>query len=154
MIKKTPEDTYTDPALRERLKGEITAGDKGGKAGQWSARKAQLLAHEYERAGGGYKTDKAHEAPAQEHLEEWTKEGWTTANGKPARRGDEMARYLPQEAWEELTPEQRRATNAKKVEGSKHGDQFVPNTGPAREARKHAAEDVEARHEGHAGSKK
>ena len=35
---------YTDPALRERLKAEITAGDKGGRPGQWSARKAQLLA--------------------------------------------------------------------------------------------------------------
>jgi hypothetical protein len=56
------DDNYTDPALRERLKEEIKAGDKGGKPGQWSARKSQLLAHEYEKAGGGYKNDKKTEA--------------------------------------------------------------------------------------------
>ena len=47
---------YTKPALRERLFKKIKAGTRGGKAGQWSARKAQLLAKEYEAAGGGYKT--------------------------------------------------------------------------------------------------
>ena len=31
------------------------AGTRGGKAGQWSARKAQLLASEYKKAGGGYR---------------------------------------------------------------------------------------------------
>ena len=47
---------YTKPALRERLFKKIKAGTRGGKAGQWSARKAQLLAKEYKAAGGGYKT--------------------------------------------------------------------------------------------------
>jgi hypothetical protein len=42
--------------LRERLFKKIKAGTRGGKAGQWSARKAQLLAKEYKAAGGGYKT--------------------------------------------------------------------------------------------------
>ena len=46
---------YTKPALRKRLFNKIKAGTKGGKAGQWSARKAQLLASEYKKAGGGYK---------------------------------------------------------------------------------------------------
>ena len=46
---------YTQPALRKRLFNKITAGTKGGKSGQWSARKAQLLAKEYKAAGGGYK---------------------------------------------------------------------------------------------------
>ena len=46
---------YTKPALRKRLFEKIKAGTKGGKAGQWSARKAQLLASEYKKAGGGYK---------------------------------------------------------------------------------------------------
>jgi len=46
---------YTKPTLRKRLFKKITAGTKGGKAGQWSARKAQLLAKEYKAAGGGYK---------------------------------------------------------------------------------------------------
>lgn len=46
---------YTKPAMRKRLFKKILAGAKGGNAGQWSARKAQLLAKEYKKAGGGYK---------------------------------------------------------------------------------------------------
>jgi hypothetical protein len=46
---------YTKPALRKRLFEKIKAGSKGGKPGQWSARKAQMLAREYKAAGGGYK---------------------------------------------------------------------------------------------------
>lgn len=139
MTNKKADETYTDLSLRERLKAEITAGDKGGHAGQWSARKAQLLAHEYEKAGGGYKGDRP--TGAQEHLHEWTEEKWTTADGGPADRADGMHRYLPQEAWDKLTPEEKKATDAKKVEGSKEGHQFVANTEPAEkaghDARKH-----------------
>ena len=46
---------YTKPAMRKRLFNEIKAGSKGGKAGQWSARKAQMLAKQYKAKGGGYK---------------------------------------------------------------------------------------------------
>lgn len=46
---------YTKPGMRKRLFESIKAGGKGGKPGQWSARKAQLLASEYKKAGGGYK---------------------------------------------------------------------------------------------------
>lgn len=46
---------YTKPAMRKRLFNAIKAGSKGGKPGQWSARKAQLLALRYKKAGGGYK---------------------------------------------------------------------------------------------------
>lgn len=46
---------YTKPALRKRLFEKIKAGTKGGKAGQWSARKALILAREYKAAGGGYR---------------------------------------------------------------------------------------------------
>ena len=46
---------YTKPAMRKRLFNQIKAGTKGGKAGQWSARKAQMLAKEYKAKGGGYK---------------------------------------------------------------------------------------------------
>ena len=44
----------TDPALWDRVKQEIAEGDRGGKSGQWSARKAQLASQEYKRRGGGY----------------------------------------------------------------------------------------------------
>jgi hypothetical protein len=46
---------YTKPGMRKRLFEKIKAGSKGGNAGQWSARKAQMLAREYKAAGGGYK---------------------------------------------------------------------------------------------------
>jgi hypothetical protein len=46
---------YTKPSMRKRLFEKIKAGGKGGNPGQWSARKAQLLASEYKKAGGGYK---------------------------------------------------------------------------------------------------
>ena len=46
---------YTKPTLRKRLFNQIKAGSKGGRPGQWSARKAQLLAKKYKAAGGGYK---------------------------------------------------------------------------------------------------
>ena len=50
---------YTKPAMRKRQFQRIKAGTKGGGAGQWSARKAQLLALRYKEAGGGYTTKKA-----------------------------------------------------------------------------------------------
>lgn len=46
---------YTKPALRKRIFNEVKAGGKGGKPGQWSARKAQLVASKYKKAGGGYR---------------------------------------------------------------------------------------------------
>tara|TARA_R100001079_G_C4402704_1_gene132138 strand:+ start:84 stop:335 length:252 start_codon:yes stop_codon:yes gene_type:complete len=47
---------YTKPAMRKRIFNRIKAGGKGGKPGQWSARKAQMLASAYKKAGGGYKS--------------------------------------------------------------------------------------------------
>ena len=46
---------YTKPGMRKRLFESIKAGGKGGAPGQWSARKAQMLAMQYKKAGGGYK---------------------------------------------------------------------------------------------------
>jgi hypothetical protein len=46
---------YTKPRMRKNLYEKIKAGSKGGAAGEWSARKAQMLAREYKAKGGGYK---------------------------------------------------------------------------------------------------
>ena len=46
---------YTKPGMRKRIFERIKAGGKGGKPGQWSARKAQMMAKEYKAKGGGYK---------------------------------------------------------------------------------------------------
>ena len=46
---------YTKPSMRKALFNRIKAGGKGGKPGQWSARKAQMLAKQYKAKGGGYR---------------------------------------------------------------------------------------------------
>lgn len=66
---------YTKPELRERIKDRIMASSKGGKPGQWSARRSQMLAQEYEKAGGGYKGGKSEK---QKDLEKWGDEKWQT----------------------------------------------------------------------------
>ena len=58
MVKKSKVNeagNYTKPGMRKYLFNKIKAGSKGGNPGQWSARKAQLLAVQYKKAGGGYK---------------------------------------------------------------------------------------------------
>ena len=47
---------YTKPGRRRKLVQQINAGSKGGKPGQWSARKAQMVAKQYKAKGGGYKS--------------------------------------------------------------------------------------------------
>lgn len=127
--------TYTEPELRARLKDEIQAGDRGGKKGQWSARKAQLLVQEYEKAGGGY-VDDGHRAPTQEHLKDWGEQDWHTASGSADARGAKgTARYLPDVAWELLSRGEREATDTRK-KGS--DEQHVANTDAAKEARRAA----------------
>jgi hypothetical protein len=74
-MSKETDSKYTKPELRERIKDRIMAGDKGGKPGQWSARKSQLLVQEYEKASGGYQGGKD---SRQKSLEKWGKEKWQT----------------------------------------------------------------------------
>ncbi|MFP4008355.1 MAG: hypothetical protein ACLFV6_10185, partial [Spirulinaceae cyanobacterium] len=63
------EQKYTQPQLRQQIKDELMHSDKGGKPGQWSARKSQLLVQEYEKQGGGYQGEKDEAAKS---LEAWT----------------------------------------------------------------------------------
>jgi hypothetical protein len=129
---------YTDPELRERLKEEIKASDKGGAPGRWSARKSQLLTQEYEKQGGDYK-HKDEPTESQRSLKQWTDEDWQTADGSAQARGDgETDRYLPKKAWEELSDSEKEETRKAKREGSKQGQGDVPNTDDAKQARKDA----------------
>ena len=127
---------YTKPELREQVKEEIKASDKGGRPGQWSARKSQLVTQEYKRRGGGFVGPKDER---QKSLQRWGGEHWQTKEGDTrARHGDETSRYLPEQAWKELSEKERRATDAKKRKESKSGKQYVANTGPAKRARRNA----------------
>lgn len=114
---------YTKPEMRERIKNRIKAGSKGGKPGQWSARKAQLLTQAYEKAGGGYSGPKT---KAQQSLKKWTKEEWGTKSGKPSTQGKKATgeRYLPKRARESLSASEYAATSAKKREDTRKGKQF------------------------------
>jgi len=114
---------YTKPELRERIKNKVMAGTKGGKAGQWSARKAQIVAQEYKKAGGGYSGAKTSK---QKSLSKWTKEEWGTKSGKPSTQGSKATgeRYLPKKAREKLSSAEYAKTSEKKREDLKKGKQF------------------------------
>ncbi|MGN9892502.1 DUF5872 domain-containing protein [Micromonospora sp. L31] len=127
---------YTKPELRNQIKEELQASDKGGRPGQWSARKSQLLTKEYQKRGGGYQGPKDER---QKSLQRWGAEDWQTRNGATrARKGGETKRYLPKHAWERLSEDEQRATDTKKREASRSGRQFVANTAPANRARRKA----------------
>lgn len=115
---------YTKPALRERIKSQVKASGKGGKPGQWSARKAQLLAQKYEKAGGGYSGKKTE---GQKSLSKWTKEKWGTKSGKPSTQGPKATgeRYLPLKALKSLSSKEYASTTRAKRKGTKEGKQFV-----------------------------
>jgi hypothetical protein len=115
-MSKTAERTHPD--LWEEVKAEVKEGEKGGKAGEWSARKAQLAVHEYKRRGGGYKGRKADDNA----LTQWTEEEWGTKSGKASEETGE--RYLPKAAREALTDEEYRATSREKREDTAKGKQF------------------------------
>ena len=114
---------YTKPKLRERIKNRIMAGSKGGKAGQWSARKAQMLAAAYKKAGGGYRGGKGKK---QQSLTKWTKEEWGTQSGKPSTQGKNATgeRYLPKKTREKLSATEYVLTSMKKRRDMKAGKQF------------------------------
>lgn len=111
---------YTKPGLRDRIKAAVMRGSEGGKPGQWSARKAQLVAQRYEKAGGGYTGGKT---KAQESLSKWTKQKWRTKSGKKSLVTGE--RYLPEKAIKSLSSSEYARTSAAKREGMAKGKQFV-----------------------------
>ncbi|KAG9188105.1 hypothetical protein G6011_02028 [Alternaria panax] len=134
-------DKYTNPELRDQVKEEMQAGDKGGAPGQWSARKAQMMASEYKKRGGEYTTDQKDETA--KHLDEWTEEEWQAKQGSGSAKDENGLehRYLPKKAWEQMSEKEKEETDAKKQEGSKAGKQHVANTPKAADARKDASKD-------------
>ena len=124
---------YTKPSLRDQIVASVKAGTKGGRSGQWSARKAQLVAQKYKAAGGGYSGPKTSK---QKSLSKWGKEKWQTKSGKPSTQGPKATgeRYLPKKAIQSLSSKEYAATSRKKREGTKKGKQFVPNTPAAKKA--------------------
>lgn len=132
-------DGRTDPSLWKKSKKQ--AQDEACRSGTrrcgtWDARMAQRSGAIYRAAGGGYCGGKT---KSQRSMTKWTREKWTTANGKKACkkvRGKVVCdRYLPAKAWADLTPAQREAT--RRVKKAAKG-QFVRNTPAAARAGKKA----------------
>ena len=119
-----------NPALWSRIKSAIKAGSKGGRAGQWSARKAQLAVQRYKKSGGGYKGKKT----GKTGLSRWTKQKWGTKSGKPSRKTGE--RYLPKKARQALSPQEYGASTRAKRKATKAGKQVSAQ--PKKIARKTA----------------
>lgn len=115
-MSKTAEKT--DPKLWEKVKKEVTEGDKGGRPGQWSARKAQMASQEYKKRGGGYAGDKT----GDNSLKQWSDEDWGTKSGEKSNETGE--RYLPKKAREGISDDDYRRSTAKKREDTKKGKQF------------------------------
>jgi len=107
-----------NPGLWKKIVARVKAGTKGGDAGEWSARKAQLAVSLYKKSGGRYSGAKS----PSNSLSKWSSQNWTTSTGKPSNG---TRRYLPKKAWAALSPSQRAATNKAKAEGNKKGKQFV-----------------------------
>ena len=122
-MKDNYEEKYTKPDLRRQIKDKLMQSDKGGKPGQWSARKSQLLVQEYEKQGGGYKKDNKDEAA--ESLEAWSEQDWQTQDGKQARQDGKTKRYLPKEVWQRLSEEEKKEAEQIKQKASKKGEQYV-----------------------------
>jgi hypothetical protein len=61
-------------------------------------------------------------AKSQQSLKKWTNEKWKTSDGSPSKGNK---RYLPEKAWDALSPGEKASTNRAKKEGNKKGKQFV-----------------------------
>lgn len=114
----------TNEALWKKIVSQVKANTKGGGAGEWSARKAQLAAKMYKEKGGDYSGPKTE---AQKSMTKWTKEDWGTKSGKNSTLGAKATgeRYLPKKARESLTSAEYAATTKAKRAGTKAGKQFV-----------------------------
>lgn len=104
-----------NPDLWNRIVSSVKSGTKGGDAGQWSARKAQIAVAKYKESGGKYEGKKSE----SNSLSKWTKQEWTTKSGKPSKETGE--RYLPKKAIESLSPSEYAATTRAKRQGGGTG---------------------------------
>ncbi|MBA1157460.1 hypothetical protein [Microvirga mediterraneensis] len=108
----------TNPKLWETVKAKVTKGAKGGKPGQWSARKAQMAVAEYKKEGGSYEGRKS----AANHLRKWEDEDWGTKSGR--KSGETGERYLPAKSRKALTDGEYKRTTEKKRADTRKGRQF------------------------------
>lgn len=120
-----------NPELWSRIVSSVKSGTKGGDAGQWSARKAQIAVAKYKEAGGKYVGKKSD----SNNLSKWTKQEWTTKSGKPSKETGE--RYLPKKAIEALSSSEYAATTRAKRMGGGTGSVVDQPKGIAKKTAKY-----------------
>jgi|TARA_X000001388_G_C2191073_1_gene107567 hypothetical protein len=110
----------TKESMWKRIVASVKAGSKGGNAGQWSARKAQLATARYKKAGGGYKGKKS----SDNKLSKWSKQKWDyVSKGDEKKPKKKRGRYLPESVRKSLTKSEKASTNRKKKAASAKGKQ-------------------------------
>ena len=124
----------TKPKLWKRIVSSVKAGSKGGRAGQWSARKAQIATARYKKAGGGYRGKKS----SSNSLSKWSKQKWGyVSKGDEKKPRAKRGRYLPEKVRKNMSPAEKAATNRRKRAASKAGKQRAKySKGVARKVRK------------------
>lgn len=108
----------TNPKLWKSIVKSIKKNSKGGKSGQWSARKAQLAVKKYKSKGGKYISKKSN----NNSLIKWTKQSWKTRSGKNSLKTGE--RYLPAKAIKNLSKNEYLRTTKEKRKSIKNGKQY------------------------------
>jgi len=110
----------TKPALWKRIVASVKRGTKGGRAGQWSARKAQIATARYKKAGGGYSGKKS----SKNRLTKWSKQKWDyVSKGDKKKPRAKRGRYLPESVRKSLSKSEKAATNRAKRAATKKGKQ-------------------------------
>ena len=110
----------TKPKLWKRIVASVKSGSKGGRPGQWSARKAQIATARYKKAGGGYSGKKS----SSNRLSKWSKQKWGyVSKGDEKKPRAKRGRYLPEKVRKNMTPAEKAATNRRKRAASKAGKQ-------------------------------
>jgi len=112
--------TKTKPKLWKRIVASVKSGSKGGRSGQWSARKAQIATARYKKAGGGYRGKKS----SSNKLTKWSKQKWDyVSKGDKKKPRAKRGRYLPESVRKSLSKSEKAATNRAKRAATRKGKQ-------------------------------
>ena len=112
--------TKTKPKLWKRIVSSVKSGSKGGRPGQWSARKAQIATARYKKAGGGYRGKKS----SSNKLSKWSNQKWDyVSKGDKKKPRAKRGRYLPESVRKSLSKSEKAATNRAKRAASRKGKQ-------------------------------
>tara|TARA_A100001391_G_scaffold160355_1_gene118970 strand:+ start:317 stop:712 length:396 start_codon:yes stop_codon:yes gene_type:complete len=112
--------TKTKPKLWKRIVASVKSSSKGGRPGQWSARKAQIATARYKKAGGGYRGKKS----SSNKLTKWSKQKWDyVSKGDKKKPRAKRGRYLPESVRKSLSKSEKAATNRAKRAATRKGKQ-------------------------------